>query len=77
MPEPNTDGAAAGKAPEGLPGSRSVARAAEAARNQGGSQRSCHANYESQAGKGVQRQEERPDVAFLAFSVNFHQVVWW
>jgi hypothetical protein len=36
MPEPNTDRAVAGEALEGLPGSKSVARAAAAARNQGG-----------------------------------------
>jgi hypothetical protein len=61
MPEPNTDGAAAGEALEGLPGSKSVARAAEAARNQGDPEGSRRTNCEGQAGRGVQRQEERPE----------------
>jgi hypothetical protein len=61
MPEPNTDRAVAGEALEGLPGSKSVARAAEAARNQGDPAGSRRTNYEGQAGRGVQRQEERPE----------------
>ena len=61
MPEPNTDRAVAGEALEGLPGSQSVARAAEAARNQGDPGGSRRTNYEGQAGRGVQRQEERPE----------------
>ena len=61
MPDPNTDSAVAGEALEGLPGSKSVARAAEAARNQGGPDRSRRTNYEGQAGRGVQREEERPE----------------
>src|ERR1019366_380956 len=61
MPEPNTDRAAAGEALEGRPGSQSVARAAEAARNQGDPEGSRRTNYEGQAGRGVQRQEERPE----------------
>src|ERR1035438_10285625 len=50
MPEPNTDRAIAGEALEGLPGSQSVARAAEAARNQGDPAGSRRTNYEGQAG---------------------------
>jgi len=61
MPEPNTDRAVAGEALEGLPGSKSVARAAEAARNQGDPAGSRRTNYEGQAGRGVQRQAERPE----------------
>ena len=61
MPEPNTDRAVAGEALEGLPGSKSVARAAEAAGNQGDPAGSRRTNYEGQAGRGVQRQEERPE----------------
>jgi hypothetical protein len=38
-----------------------VARAAEAARNQGDPAGSRRTNYEGQAGRGVQRQEERPE----------------
>ena len=63
MPEPNTDRAVAGEALEGLPGSQSVARAAEAAWNQGDPGGSRRTNYEGQAGRGVQRQEERPEAS--------------
>ena len=63
MPEPNTDRAVAGEALEGLPGSKSVARAAEAAWNQGDPEGSRRTNYEGQAGRGVQRQEERPEAS--------------
>ena len=52
MPEPNTDRAVAGEALEGLPGSQSVARAAEAAGNQGDPEGSRRTNYEGQAGRG-------------------------
>jgi hypothetical protein len=61
MPEPNMDRALAGEALEGLPGSKSVARAAEAARNQGDPEGSRRTNYEGQAGRGVQQQGERPE----------------
>jgi len=63
MPEPNTDRAVAGEALEGLPGSKSVARAAEAAGNQGDPEGSRRTNYEGPAGRGVQRQEERPEAS--------------
>jgi hypothetical protein len=53
MPEPNTDRAVAGEALEGLPGSKSVARAAAAARNQGDPEGSRRTNYEGQAGIGA------------------------
>ena len=62
MLEPNPDRAVAGEALEGLPGSKSVARVAAAARNQGDPAGSRRTNYEGQAGRGVQRQEERPEV---------------
>jgi len=39
-----------------------VARVAAAARNQGDPAGSRRTNYEGQAGRGVQRQEERPEV---------------
>ena len=61
-PEPNPDRAVVGEALEGLPGSKSVARVAAAARNQGDPAGSRRTNYEGQAGRGVQRQEERPEV---------------
>jgi hypothetical protein len=63
MPEPNTDGAVTGQALVGLPGSKSVARAAEAAWNQGDPDRSRRPNYESQAGRGVQRQGEHSEAS--------------
>jgi hypothetical protein len=63
MPEPNMNGAAMGEALDGLPGSQSVARAAEAAWNQGDPDRSRHPNYESQAGRGVQRQGEHSEAS--------------
>ena len=56
MPEPNTDRAVAGEALEGLPGSKSVARAAEAARNQGDPEGSRRTNYERQAGSRLTKQ---------------------
>ena len=62
MPEPNPDRAVVGEALEGLPGSKSVARVAAAARNQGDPAGSRRTNYEGQAGRGVQRPEERPEV---------------
>jgi hypothetical protein len=69
MPEPNTDRAVGGEALEDVPGSKSVARAAEAARNQGDPEGSRRTNYEGQAGRGVQRPgegpEARPGVGFV------------
>ena len=46
-----------GEGVEGLPGSESVARAEADARNRGGPEGPCRTNYESQAGRGAQRQE--------------------
>ena len=62
-PEPNPDRAVVGEALEGLPGSKSVARAAAAAGNQGDPEWSSRTNYEGQAGRGVQRQGERPEAS--------------
>ena len=56
LPEPETNMAAPGEAIEGLPGSKSVARAEGGARNRGSPESSCRTNCESQAGKGAQRQ---------------------
>jgi hypothetical protein len=61
MPEPNPDRAVAGEALEGLPGSKSVACVAEAARNQADPAGSLRTHYEGQAGREVQRQAERPE----------------
>src|ERR1039458_3064143 len=63
MPEPNMDRAVAGEALEGLPGSKSVARAAEAARNQRDPEGSRRTNYEGQAGN----REARPRAAACKF----------
>ena len=50
-----------GEGIEGLPGSKSVARAEADARNRGGPDSSCRTNYESQAGRATQRQEASSD----------------
>jgi hypothetical protein len=42
---------------DGLPGSKSVARAEADARNRGGPESPCRTNYEGQAGRAAQRQE--------------------
>lgn len=60
-PEPNTAEADKGEANVGQPGSKSVARAEGNARNWGRPESSRRTNYESQAGKIAQRQEERTD----------------
>jgi len=57
--EPNTKMPVKGEGIEGLPGSKSVARAEADARNRGGPDSSCRTNYESQAGRAAQRQEAR------------------
>jgi len=46
-----------GEGVDGLPGSKSVARAEADARNRGGPESPCRTNYESQAGRPAQRQE--------------------
>src|SRR5881628_1536825 len=61
LPEPNTKMAVQGEAIEGLPGSKSVARAEADARNRGGPESPCRTNYEGQAGRVAQRQEGPPD----------------
>src|SRR5512137_2344915 len=45
-----------GEGVDGLPGSKSVARAEADARNRGGPESPCRTNYESQAGRPAQRQ---------------------
>src|SRR2546426_7014962 len=57
LPEPKTKTPVAGEGVEGLPGSKSVARAEADARNRGGPESPCRTNYESQAGRPAQRQE--------------------
>ena len=61
IPEPNTDRPAKGEGLEGLPGSKSVARAEGSARNRGGPESPCRTNCEGQAGRAAQRQEVPPE----------------
>ena len=63
LSEPNMMLAAKGEVRVSLPGSKSVARAEGVAWNLGGPGRSRRTNCESQAGRGAQRQEERPDAS--------------
>src|SRR5512137_1530003 len=49
-----------GEGVDGLPGSKSVARAEADARNRGGPESPCRTNYEGQAGREAQRQEATP-----------------
>ena len=58
LPEPNTETPADGEGVEGLPGSKSVARAEGDARNRGGPELSRRTNCASQAGMPIQRQGE-------------------
>ena len=46
VPEPNTETPVHGEGVEGLPGSKSVARAEADARNRGGPESPCRTNYE-------------------------------
>ena len=50
-----------GEGVEGLPGSKSVARAEADAWNRGGPESPCRTNYEGQAGRAAQRQEVPPE----------------
>ena len=61
IPEPKTETTATGEGVEGLPGSKSVARAEGDARNRGGPESPCRTNCEGQAGREAQRQEAPPD----------------
>src|SRR6266705_1849658 len=60
LPEPKTKTSVPGEGVEGLPGSKSVARAEADARNRGGPESPCRTNYEGQAGRVAQRQEATP-----------------
>src|SRR2546422_7448393 len=61
LPEPKTKTSVDGEDVEGLPGSKSVARAEADARNRGGPESPCRTNYEGQAGRVAQRQEAPPE----------------
>jgi hypothetical protein len=56
LPEPKTEATATGEVAEGLPGSKSVARAKGNTRNEGGLKLSRRTNYASQAGIATRRQ---------------------
>ena len=56
MPESNTDSPARGEGEEGLPGSKSVARAEGSIWNEGGPDSPCRTNCEGQAGREAQTQ---------------------
>ncbi len=60
LPEPKTKTSVPGEGVEGLPGSKSVARAEADARNRGGPESPCRTNYEGQAGRVAQRQAATP-----------------
>ena len=68
LPEPNTELPDKGEGREGLPGSKSVARAKGNARNRGGPESPCRTNCEGQAGREAQRQEAPPDVPGVGFA---------
>jgi RNA-directed DNA polymerase len=59
--EPKTVTTATGEVEEGLPGSKSVARAEGDTRNEGGPEGSCRTNCEGQAGREARRKEAHPD----------------
>ena len=67
IPEPRTETTARGEGVEGLPGSKSVARAEGCARNRGGPESPCRTNCEGQAGREAQRQEALPDAPGVGF----------
>ena len=59
--EPKTATTATGEVVEGLPGSKSVARAEGDTRNEGGPEGFCRTNCEGQAGREARRKEALPD----------------
>src|ERR1019366_7193303 len=60
LPEPNMETPGKGEGVDGLPGSKSVARAEADAWNRGGPESPCRTNCEGQAGRAAQRQEALP-----------------
>ena len=57
IPEPNMETPGKGEGVDGLPGSKSVARAEADAWHRGGPESPCRTNCEGQAGRAAQRQE--------------------
>lgn len=71
--EPRTETTAQGEVVEGLPGSKSVARAEGNTSNEGGPEGSCRTNYEGQAGKEAQRQGASPDLSGVGLAHSSQQ----
>lgn len=70
--EPKTDATAQGEVAEGLPGSKSVARAEGNTTNEGGPGGPCRTNCEGQAGREAQRQEVPPDLSGVGLAHSIH-----
>src|ERR1017187_2667876 len=73
VPEPKTEMPEYGEGIEGLPGSKSVARAEADARNRGGPESPCRTNCEGQAGRAAQRQEAPPGIPGVGSA---HSIQW-
>src|ERR1035441_9566096 len=73
VPEPKTEMPEYGEGIEGLPGSKSVARAQADARNRGGPESPCRTNNEGQAGRAAQRQEASPGIPGVGSA---HSIQW-
>ena len=73
LPEPNMETPGKGEGVEGLPGSKSVARAEADARNRGGPESPCRTNCEGQAGRAAQRQEVPPGAPGVGSA---HSIQW-
>src|SRR4051812_23420768 len=71
--EPNTEATVKGEVVEGLPGSKSVARAEGNTSNEGGPQGPCRTNYEGQAGRKAQRQGAPTDHAGVGLAHSIQQ----
>ena len=73
LAEPNTEATVKGKVAEGLPGSKSVARAEADARNRGGPESPCRTNYEGQAGREAQPKGVPPGVSGVGLAHSSQQ----
>jgi hypothetical protein len=73
LSESKTNPSVKGKEGEGLPGSKSVARAEGNTRNEGGPESPCRTNYEGQAGREAQRQEALPGAPGVGLAYSSQQ----
>ena len=71
--EPKIETPVQGEGVEGLPGSKSLARAEGGARNRGGLESHCRTNCEGQAGRAAQRQAATPDAPGVGLA---HSIPW-